>query len=191
MRGRLGWSIIGLLAMLIVIGVAFASGCSESDKSAGSATPKSPTTLPAATSSPSTDIRAVDLANQPDVKDFTQRLGGEVAPEEVIYVDLTGDGRDDAVVPVSSGGTQGDLGFIVIGYLDGNLKALLSDAPAAGEVRVAVMDGWLVVTLPVYAEGDASGFPSNIKNVYYAWKADHFIVDHEEVLSGPNRPPRP
>ena len=191
MRGRLGWSVSGLLTVLVVIGLAGAMGCRENENSAGSATPKPSTTSPAATSSPSTNIRAVDLANQPDVKDFAQRLGGEVAPEEVVFADLTGDGRDDAVVPVSSGGTQGDLGFIVIGYLDGNLKALLTDGPGGGEVKVAVMDGRLVVTLPVYAEGDTSGFPSNIKNVYYAWKVDHFVVDHEEVLSGPNRPPRP
>jgi len=177
--------------VLVVVGLAFAMGCRDSEKGAGSDTPKPSTTSAAATSSPSIDIRAVDLANQPDVRDFAQRLSGEVAPEEVVYADLTGDGRDEAVVPISSGGTQGDVGFIVVGYLDGKLKALFSDAPAGGEVRVAVTDGRLVVTLPVYTEGDTSGFPSNIKNVYYAWKADHFVVDHEEVLSGPNRPPRP
>ena len=191
MRGRLGWFVSGLLTVLVVLGLSFAMGCRDGEKSGGSATPKPPTTSPAATSPPSTDIRAVDLANQPDVKDFAQRLSGEVVPEEVVYADLTGDGLDDAIVPISSGGTQGDVGFIVVGYLDGKLKALFSDAPAGGEVRVAVTDGRLVVTLPVYAEGDTSGFPSNIKNVYYAWKVDHFVVDHEEVLSGPNRPPRP
>ncbi len=191
MRGRLGWFVIGLLTVLVVLGLAVTIGCREGNNNAGSASPTSATASPAATSSPSTDIRAVDLANQPDVKEFAQGLGGEVAPEEVIYADLTGDGRDDAVVPVSSGGTQGDLGFIVMGYLDGNLKALLTDAPGGGEVRVAVTDGRLVVTLPLYAEGDTSGFPSNIKSVYYAWKVDHFVVDHEEVVSGPNRPPRP
>jgi hypothetical protein len=191
MRGRSGWFVSGLLTVLVVLGLAFAMGCRDSENSGGTATPEPSATSPAATSSPSTDIRAVDLANQPDVKDFAQRLSGEVVPEEVVYTDLTGDGLDDAIVPVSSGGTQGDVGLIVVGYLNGKLKALFSDAPAGGEVRVAVTDGRLVVTLPLYAEGDTSGFPSNIKNVYYAWKTDHFVIDHEEVLSGPNRPPRP
>jgi len=192
MRVRLTRLVPVLCAGLFVVVAACAMGCSGSDNSAGStATPQRPTALPAATSSPSTDIRAVDLANQPDVKDFVQRLGGEVAPEEVVYADLTGDGLDDAVVPASSGGTQGDLGFIVVGYLDGKLKALFSDAPAGGEVRVAVTGGQLVETLPVYAEGDVPGFPSSVKNIYYAWKDDRFVVDREEVVGGPNRPPRP
>jgi len=186
---RLGW----LILVAAVAVVAFGAACDgDGDKDAAStATPRQSTASPAASPSALPDIRSLDLRNQPDVRDFAQHLGGEVAPEEIIYADLTDDGLEDAVAPISSGGTQGDVGFIVVGYLDGKLKALFSDAPAGGEMRVAVADGRLVVTLPVYTEGDTSGFPSNIKNVYYAWKVDHFVVDHEEVLSGPNRPPRP
>jgi hypothetical protein len=193
MRIRLGRLIRPLSAGLVILVAAGVLACSESEKSSGgpSVTPGGQTALPAATPSPSADIRSVDLANQSDVKDFAQSLNGEVAPEEVIYADLTGDGREDAVVPVSSGGTQGDVGFIVVGYVGGKLKALFSDAPAGGEARVAVAAGRLVETLPVYAEGDPPGFPSSIKNIFYAWKDGRFVVDHEEIVSGPNRPPRP
>jgi len=190
MCSRLSRLVLVLCAGLVV--VLAAVSCSGGEKKAGlTATPQTPMPSPTATASSPMDIRTVGLANQPDVKDFVQRLNGEVAPEEVIYADLTGDGLDDAVVPVSSGGTQGDVGFIVIGYLDGKLKALFSDAPAGGEVRVAVTGGQLVETLPVYAEGDMPGFPSNVKNIYYVWKDDRFVVDHEVISTAPNRPPRP
>ena len=131
----------------------------------------------------------LDLRSQPDVRAFAQRLHGEVAPEAIIYADLTGDGVDDAVVPVSSGGTQGDLGFIVLDYVDGRLKALLSEAPVGGEVRVAVVSGRLVETLPVYEDADQPGFPSKVKNIYYTWNGSRFAIDHEEVAPNPNAPP--
>ncbi len=183
-------AVAGLLAASFVVAIALAAGCSDSEKSASpTATARASTTTPAATPSPLPDVKTLDLSTQPDVRDLAQRLGGEVSTEEIIYADLTGDGRDDAIVPISSGGTQGDLGFIVVGYLGGTLKALLTEAPSEGEVRVAVVGGALVETLPVYGSGDLPGFPSSIKNVYYAWKGDHFVVDHEEVVSNPNSAP--
>ena len=153
-------------------------GCSGG-KSAGSSTVPD-TAATSVTSVP--DLRNIDLASQPDVKEFVQRTGGEVAPEEVIYADLTGDGLDEAVVPVSSGGTQGDVAFIVVGYVDGTLKALFSDAPAGGEVRLSVKNRQLVESLPVYTPGDQPHFPSHVKNVYYVWNGDTFVEDHEEVV---------
>lgn len=189
MRSRKASLVLMLVGLVAVL--ALSGGCDDGEKSSTpTATPPRATASPAVTPSPLPDIGTLDLRSQPDVRDFAQRLGGEVAPEEVVYADLTGDGLDDAVVPVSSGGTQGDVGFIVLGYLGGKLKALLSEAPSEGEVRVAVTNGRLIETLPVYTEGDAPSFPSNIKNIYYAWRGDHFGVDHEEVVANPNPPPR-
>ena len=192
MRFFSGPAKFGGLSLLVAAGV-LAIACSDDGKSnpVSSVTPATATASPQATAAGPTDIRSVDLANQPDVKAFVQGLDGEVAPEEVIYSDLTGDGVEEAVVPVSSGGTQGDVGFIVVGYVDGKLEALLSDAPEGGEVRVAVTGGLLVETLPVYAEGDAPGFPSSVKSIFYAWQVDHFVVDHEVVSTSPNSPRQP
>ena len=164
-----------LLTPVIVIALA---GCSG--KGGGSSTPLPATLSGQATSLP--ELQNIDIADQPEVKEFVQKTGGEVAPEEVIYADLTGDGLDDAVVPVSSGGTQGDVAFIVVGYLDGTLKVLFSDAPAGGEVRVSVENRQLVESLPVYSPGDQPHFPSEVKNIYYVWKGDAFVEDHEEIV---------
>jgi len=191
MSDRVCRAALVFLTGVLVVASFVAMSCGDDERSAEStATPRRPTATPAVTSTPLPDIQTLDLANQQAVRDLAQQLNGEVAPEEIIYADLTGDGRDDAVVPISSGGTQGNLGFAVIGYLGGTLKALLTEAPSEGEVRVAVSSGQLVESLPVYAAGDLPGFPSSIRNVYYAWKGDQFAVDREEVIPNPNSPPR-
>ncbi len=156
---------------------------------------KKETPTPAATSgvtpSPAPlDIREVDLAQQADVEALLQRLGGEVSQEDVLYADLTGDGREEAIVPISSGGTAGNLALIVLGYRGGELVALLSEVPAEGSVQVQLEDHHLVEVLPVYSAGDTPGFPSRIKKVHYIWKDGALAVDREDVVDNPNAPPK-
>ena len=188
-RGNLGF----LLAVAVFAGLALllAVACGGGKKSnAPTATPHatvSPTPALTPTPTPLPDLKTLDLAAVPEVKALAQRLSGEVAPDEVIYADLTGNGRDDAVIPISSGGTQGDLGFIVLGYQNGALKVLLSETPQSAVV-VKVLGNQLVESLPVYATSDLPGFPSQIKNTYYRWDGNHLIVDHEETVSNPNLP---
>ncbi len=167
---------------------ALAVACDDGDEKAKTPTPAA-TASATATTAP-LDIREADLARQPDVKALLQRLGGEVSPEDVLYADLTGDGQEEAIVPVSSGGTAGNLAFIVLGYRGGELVALLSEVPAEGSLRVELEDHHLVEVLPVYSAGDTPGFPSRIKRVYYAWKDDALVVDREDVVDNPNAPPK-
>jgi len=180
-----------LLAVAVFAGLALllAVACGGGKKnSEPTATPRvTVSPMPALTPTPLPDLKTLDLAAVPEVKALAQQLSGEVAPDEVIYADLTGDGRDDAVIPISSGGTQGDLGFIVLGYQNGALKVLLSETPQSAVV-VKVLDNQLVESLPVYATSDLPGFPSQIKNTYYRWDGNHLIVDHEETVSNPNLP---
>ncbi len=165
--------------------VAVALGVACSGGKAGKAsTPATPVTPSPVTTSAQVNIRTVNLAEQADVKTFAQGMGGEVLPEEIIYADLTADGADDAVVPISSGGSQGDVAFIVVGYQDGQLKGLFSDAPAGGEVRVSVENRMLVESLPVYSQGDQPRFPSHVKKIYYVWNGDGFVEDHQEIVAG-------
>jgi hypothetical protein len=174
---RLSW-------LIRILGVGFfvaplLAGCSGESPAS-----PTPTAMPSIAATASQDIRRIDLADQPDVKEFAQSVGGQVAPEEVIYADLTSDGIVDAVVPNSSRGTQGDIAFIVIGYVDGQLTNLFSDAPPGGEVRVSVESQMLVEALPVYSPGDQPHFPSHVKKIYYVWKGDGFVEDHEEEVTG-------
>jgi hypothetical protein len=136
------------------------------------------------------NIREVDLAQQADVKALLQRLGGEVIAEDILYADLTGDGQEEAIVPISSGGTAGNPAFIVLGYRGGELVALLSEVPAEGSVQVQLEDHHLVEVLPLYSSGDTPGFPSRIKKVHYIWKDGALVVDREDVVDNPNAPPK-
>jgi hypothetical protein len=153
---------------------------------------RTPTATSPATSTPTPppNIREADLTQQPDVKALLQRLGGEVTATDVLYADLTGDGREEAIVPISSGGTAGNLAFIVLGYRGGELVTLLSEAPTEGSVQVELEDHHLVEVLPVYSAGDTPGFPSRIKKVQYIWKDGALVVGSEEVVENPNAPPK-
>ena len=172
----------GLLTVLPI-------ACDDDDEVKETPTPAAtfqPTSTPAATP----DIRDADLWRQTDLTALLQRLGGELVTTDILYVDLTGDGGEEAILPVSSGGTAGNLAFIVLSYRDGKLAALLTEVPEAGSLRVEVDDHHLVEVLPVYGDGDTPGFPSQIKRIYYDWKSGALIAGREETVDNPDLPPK-
>jgi hypothetical protein len=183
----LGWTVfIAAVVLAAITPVA----CGDGDEEEGTRTPAA--TSPAtSTPAPGPNIREVDLSQQPAVEALRRRLGGEVTAEDILYADLTGDGQEEAIVPISSGGTAGNLAFIVLGYRDGELVALLSETPEGSSVRVELEDDRLVEVLPVYGPGDTPGFPSRIKKVHYIWKNGALVVDREEVVENPNAPSKP
>jgi hypothetical protein len=178
---------VAVIVLLVALGMSCRGGGKEQKATPTGTTTVSPTSTP--TPQP-VDIRGVDLSKESDVAALMQRIGGEVVPEDVIYADLTGDGQEEAVVPIFSGGTAGNLAFIVLGYRDGKLAALLTEVPAEGSVQVSVVNQQLVESLPVYSAGDLPGFPSEIKNVYYAWNGSSFVVAKELTVANPSAPPK-
>jgi hypothetical protein len=146
----------------------------------------SPTPSPVATAETYEDIQDVDFARAPEVKDLLAG-GGEILPETVVYADLTDDGQDEAVVPISSGGTAGDIAFAVFTLHDGVLDELLARAP--GQVAVAVEDGQLIETQPIYGPNDPNCCPSQLKNIYYRWDGHALVVDYEETIDQPQPKP--
>ena len=184
------WTVFVAAAVLVALTLVACGDCHEKAET------RTPTATSPATSipTPGPNIREIDLSQQPAVKALLQRLGGEVVAEDILYADLTGDGQEEAIVPISSGGTAGNLAFIVLGYRGGELVALLSEVPAEGSVQVFVHgeleDYHLVEVLPVYSPGDTPGFPSQIKKVHYIWKDGALVVGSEEVVENPNAPPK-
>ena len=184
------WTVFVATAVLAALTLVACGDCHEKAET------RTPTATFPATSipTPGPNIREIDLSQQPDVKALLQRLGGEVVADDILYADLTGDGREEAIVPISSGGTAGNLAFIVLGYRGGELVALLSEVPAESSVQVFVHgeleDYHLVEVLPVYSPGDTPGFPSRIKKVHYIWKDGALVVGSEEVVENPNAPPK-
>jgi hypothetical protein len=144
---------------------------------------------PTATVVSNPDVHEVDFSQVPAVKELLEDSGGRLLPQEIIFADLTGDGAEEAVVPISSGGTGGNVAYAVFGYRGGDLKELLVVKPEAGRVMVAVEDGVLVETQPVYAPEDPLCCPSQLRHTYYRWDGSELVVDHEETEKAPSAKP--
>ncbi|MCH8901168.1 MAG: hypothetical protein IIC88_02605 [Chloroflexi bacterium] len=171
------------LAVLLAL-VALAAGCNDGDETpSASPTPlltATATPVPA-TATPVPDIQDEDLTQHPALQDLIAS-GGEVDASRIIYVDLTEDGVDDAVVPISSGGTGGDLAVVVLGYGPDGLGELLRALPReTRSIRATVQGGQLVTTEGVYGPNDALCCPSQILTKWYAWDGSELAIDRQET----------
>ena len=178
MPGRT-WT-VALTALFLA---ALAAGCNGGDTDAkATATLEPVASLTVATPTTPANIRRVDVASEPAVAEFLAATGGSVDADRILYADLTGDGNDEAVVPVSSGGEGGDFAVFVIGYVDGRLEELLLARPAESSITAAIENGQLVTAEGVFAPGDPFGVPSQVLNRYYAWNGEAFVVEREEQV---------
>ena len=95
--------------------------------------------------------------------------------DELICFDFTRDGRTDLAVTVASGGTAGDIGWIVLVRTRiGWRLALTRGGYKIGLFRVA---GDLVVSQPVYARDDPNCCPSRgFDHQRWHWNGEKFAV---------------
>lgn len=175
---------VALLAGLLTLAVA----CSDNND-AGEAPDPTATVLADGTGTPGPDIRQEDLTQPPDLQQFLQDSGGEVDNERIMYADLTEDGVEEAVVPVSSGGEGGDIAVFVYGYTSGILGELLLVLPEDQTLVAAVEAGVLSVSDPVYAEGDPLCCPSQLNVKTYSWDGSQLVVE-DEVLEDQSATPK-
>jgi hypothetical protein len=164
-----------------------AAACGRKEEEPG-ATPSPPPGL-TATVAPAPDIDEVDFSQVPAVEELLKGTGGRLLPEEIVFADLTGDGAEEAVVPISSGGTGGNIAYVVFGYRNGELEEILEVKPEAGRVMMRVENGVLVETQPIYGPEDPLCCPSQLRHTYYRWDGDEFVVDHEETETVPSAKP--
>lgn len=107
------------------------------------------------------------------VKRLLTRRGGFVT-REIVFSDLTGDGRSDAVVLVDTGGVAGAVALYVFST-DGQpatseLRAVYrSQRLYRGSVRVA--DAKLTLRTPRFKRGDDVCCPAKIVERSYSWSA--------------------
>jgi len=134
--------LVPAIVVLSVAAAAFAAcGGGGGTKTATPTRSPSGSVTAASTSStavtPSLGIRMLDLSKLPDVQAVIAATGGQYVQTSVLYADLTGDGVDDAVVPISSGGTLGDVAFLVLAPAGDGARTLLKEAPAGGSGGLA------------------------------------------------------
>ena len=183
---------------LALLGAGFvaviAAACSDSAEAptvlpttAVAATPTVTATRTAtATATPLTvdSVRDLDFADPLVIGPLIDAAGGgEVSAERVVYEDLTGDGVEEAVAIVESGGTQGDIGFGVYSVDESNVATLSFFEQARGRVEVRV--GVIVAIEGEFAPGDAQCCPSRLREVTYRWDGSGFSQVSEQVIDNP------
>jgi hypothetical protein len=101
----------------------------------------------------------------------TLKKGGFVS-RDVLFADLTGEGKDDAVVTVDSGGAAGVIALYVFSAGTGkDLEVVYRNQRMyRGEARVNPGPA-LVYVLPQYAEGDELCCPSAYRETALKWSA--------------------
>ncbi len=158
-----------------------AAACSDD----GDATPATPTATATATQAATAvgSLRDVDFEAFEVQLDLINRAGGgEIHAERVVFVDLTDDGQEEAVVVVESGGTAGDLGVAIYRLGDGGPEVVFFRA-LAGHVEVRFD---LVVTqVGVYGTGDAQCCPSQLRERAYAWRDGQIEVVSDQTVDNP------
>lgn len=182
-----------LLPLALTPALLFAAACGGNGDDNGD----DPTsTAPAATSTTIAEtpepvdagiIRTIDLEAHADVQAMVDETGGRYIQDNVIYADITDDGVDDAIVPITSGGTLGNLAFVVFrGVVDG-AETLLSEQPAGTTgIALRVEDGNLVVSEAVPGPDDPSCCPSMLRETTYAWNGAALALDSEVTIPNPD-----
>ena len=95
--------------------------------------------------------------------------------DQVICFDFTRDGRRDLAVTIASGGTAGDIGFVVFrATATGWRVALTRDGYKLGLFRVG---GDIGVTQPVYRKRDPNCCPTGgFDHSRFHWNGARFVV---------------
>ena len=157
------------------------AGCRGGAKGATTAPAPGETAAP-----PDADaVRAVDFNQLATFQTLLRQTGGQLEPRAIVYADVTGDGREEAIVPVTSGGTLGNLAYQVYTLRGGVAAPILTatrDAGTAGGVVLSVEDGKLIRTTGKYGPADPRCCPSVLVKTYYRWDGVNLQVGREEEL---------
>jgi hypothetical protein len=181
------------LGLVLVAGLALA-GCSGG--SGGKKTPvaTSPTATsraqPSATPDllPSQAIRGVVLRAVGDVRGLEVQSGGARFEEALaLYGDLTGDGNEEAVAPVSLDGKDTIMGFVVLTMNGTGTKSILRELPRNRRSRLAlkIEGGKLIETQSVPGLDDPECCPSTLEVTTYAWNGSALVVDSVNTIPNP------
>lgn len=141
-------------------------------------------------------IRRVDLTKEPAIETTLRQLGsGEVAVREVLYADLTGDGLEEAVVPITSGGTVGNIAYVVVTMPKTQPSVILTrrlERGSAGGLKMALDSTSgrpvLIETAAEYGDEDPFCCPSVLRRTSFRWDGSQLQVEREEKTPAPANP---
>lgn len=182
--------------LLIVIATAALVGCKS-----GSSGPKTPTSTQTATAippSPTPDlaqpdaIRGVNLEEIGDVRKIEVESGGaRLDPRLLIYADVTGDGNEDAIVPISLGGKSNITAFVVLTpdvASRTHVRAIFTE-PGTGVRRgiaLRVENGKLIETQGLPGLDDPECCPSMLKVITFDWNGTMLVAGDTKTIPNPS-----
>jgi hypothetical protein len=153
---------------------------------------------PKATTTPvdASAIRSVDLNSDTAIQNTLRQLGsGEIAVRDVVYVDLTGDGLEEAVVPFTSGGTVGNIAYVVLSMPKTAPSAILTrrlERGSAGGLRMTVDTASgrpvLIETAAEYGDDDPFCCPTVLRRTTFRWDGSQLQVEREDKTQAPANP---
>jgi hypothetical protein len=135
-------------------------------------------------------IRQLDLSTVPATQTMLSQLAsGAIDEAGTIYADLTGDLREEAVVPVTSQGTLGNIAYIVLRLDAGKPEPILTrtlDRSARNGLKMSVEGGILLESAGVYGDDDPLCCPSLLRVTSFRWDGSVLQVELEERVAQPS-----
>jgi hypothetical protein len=126
------------------------------------------------------------MPEQKDVKAQIARIGGgSVAENEIAYADLTGDLREEAIVPITSGGTMGNISYLIFTPSADGARLLLTrnmDPKSVSGLSMTVENGALVEYVGEYGPEDPMCCPSVLRRTTFKWDGSSLQVSREEKV---------
>ncbi len=113
------------------------------------------------------------------------RDGSAFVDRGILFADLTGDDKEDAVVRVQTGGAAGAVAVYVFSTDGAKSLRVKHRAQRLSQASVAVRDGTLSYRTAEYEEGDELCCPARLEEVALRWEDGEFVVDSRRVVDGP------
>lgn len=167
-----------LMIILTAGGLLLGLACSDSKSDTPSETPTPSIAADA--------IRDADLRNAPEVQSALARLGSAtIAEQEVVFGDVTGDGVEEAIIPFTSGGTMGNVLYLIY-RMDGTQPALVLtrtvDASSPSGIRIEVEEDVLVEYVGEFGPSDPFCCPSLLRRTTFTWDGTNLVEDEVERI---------
>jgi hypothetical protein len=132
-------------------------------------------------------IRGVDFRTVPDVQTLLRQLGSaSVDSDSIVYGDVTGDKREEAAVPIDSGGSLGNVAFLVFSQRAGAPSLILTRTlDSSSGIVMQVEGGKLIETRGEFGPEDPFCCPSKLRKTSFRWDGSLLQVEREEVITNP------
>jgi hypothetical protein len=178
---------LAFIATLAIMAFGACDGGSDDDDESPTAVASASATVDSSTPDGAQAIRSYDVESNADVQAVIADTAGSVSRSDILYADLTADGIEEAVVPIASGGTLGNVAFIVLTPDGDDAATLLTQQPADTRgVTLEVDGGNLVATEPVPGPDDPECCPSMLRKTTYAWNGEALALDSVDTVPNPD-----